>query len=319
MEFDLQRFDDEQPTSAEPETSTDTQEPIPEELGGLGEDYAREAMAEWEETKNGEQPEEVNISSDTVSRADYQAKVDEAEQLKAQIAQYQNQNTSQQQFQLPQVKITPEISAKINEAIKAEAMNMAGFSEDDVASLEYADDDDPRIAQWEQAKSIAQNNVLGAITQARIDQQRQVQQFMASQTAAVNDYNEFAKKEFKEPDFKEIQNFATNEFFSNLAPAEQKIIANSYLRIERQVASPAEMLLVKKYYEKAKAAYRGRRGKMSTQKNSYQKKSAGLPRVDQLGGVAGKGEITVGELENMLETTDFDKIPKVYQNKLLGY
>ena len=322
--FDLQRFDDEQPTTVEPTPETsENQEPIPEELGGLDEDTAREAMAEWKESQQETDPTQDGVAAvgDTVSRTDYQSKANEVEYLKAQLEQFRQREHAQRQAQqapMPQVKITPEISAKLNEAIKAEAMAMTGFSEDDVASLDYADDDDPRLSQWSQARTIAQSNVIGAIRQAQQIQQLQAQQYIENQRAAIDSYNSFAQQEFKEPDFQNIQHFATNEFFSSLTPAEQKIIANSYLRIERQLASPAEMLVVKNYYEKAKAAYRGMRGRGQV-RQTPQQQAMGLPRVDQLGGSAGKGEISAAELERMLDTTDFDKIPEVYQRKLLGY
>lgn len=338
MNFDLQRFtEDGQPVAdtpseptAEPSTEAPATEeqPLPEELNGIPEDIARETLAEWEATKPQEEPQpetgQVPPEEKPVTREDYQAKVKEAEQLKAQLAEYQRkaqpqQAPQQRQFQPPQMRITPEVSARINEAIKAEAMALTGMSNDDVASLEYADNDDPRLAQWNQATNIAQNRVYNAIQQAQIAQQRQAQQFYNNHLAATQTYNEFAQKEFAEPDFKEIQQFATNEFFEQLKPNEQQIIANSYLRVERQIASPAEMLVVKNYYERAKAAYRTRGAKTNRQgKPTPAQQAANLPRADQLQGAAGKGEMTVAELERMLETTDFDKIPKQYQDKLLG-
>ena len=334
MEFDLQRFDDEQAVSAESQPAQDTQpaeeqSPIPEELGGLDEEYAREAMAEWEEQQAAQEPAPAQPQ---FTREDYQAKVNEVEQLKAQLAAYQRQQQqpppSQQQpqpvqqqapqYQPPQLKITPEISAKLNEAIKAEAMQLSGFSEDDVASLDYADDDDPQLIQWQQAKSIAQNRVLGAVQQMQQIQQAQAQRFLNEHTAAVNTYNEFAQKEFAEPDFKAIQHFATNEFFEQLPPNVQNILANSYLRVERQTASPAEMLVVKNYYEQAKAAYRARGAK--GKRTAYQPRQATqMPRVDQLGGAAtvSDGELSPRDIEKLLEG-DFTKIDPKQQRQLLG-
>ena len=325
MEFDLQRFDDEQSASTEPQSAETPPEPIPEELGGLDEDIARETMSEWEEMKSEQEPvQEPEKTAPTFTAEDYQAKVDEVERLKAQLAAYQQPQTSRQQptpvpqvIQPPQMKITPEISAKLAEAVKAEAMAMTGFSDDDVESLQYADPDDTRLPQWEQAKSIAQNNIFNVIRQAQAFQQQRAQTFLNEHTAAVNTYNEFAQKEFAEPDFKAIQEFATNEFFEGLTPSEQKILANSYIRVERQTASPAEMLVVKNYYQQAKAAFRARgNGKKAPAKPTAQ---VSLPRVDQIGGTAGTGEVTVAELEQMLETTDFDQIPEQYQKKLLGF
>lgn len=339
MKFDLQRFtEDGQPvadTPSEPtvETSTEApateEQPLPEELNGIPEDIAREALAEWEATKPQEEPQpetgHVPPEEKPITREDYQAKVKEAEQLKAQLAQYQQQQQVPQQprqpaqVQQPQFRLTPEVSAKIAAAIKAEAMALTNMSADDVANLAYAENDDPHLVQWNQATSIAQNRVYNAIQQAQVAQQRQAQQFYNNHLAATQTYNEFAQKEFSEPDFKEIQKFATHEFFEQLKPNEQQIIANSYLRVERQIASPAEMLVVKNYYERAKAAYRTRGAKTNRQgKPTPAQQAATLPRVDQLQGAAGKGEMTVAELERMLETTDFDKIPKQYQDKLLG-
>ena len=340
MKFDLQRFDDDnaaQVESAESQPSQEEQEPIPEELAGLPEKYAREAMAESEERQAAE-PEPAQPQ---FTREDYQAKVNEVEQLKAQLAEYQRQQAqapqqapqpvAQQpaqdgqyqpqqapQYQPPPFKITPEISAKINEAIKAEAMQMTGFSEDDIASLDYADDDDPRLEQWSQAKSISQSRVLGAIQQMQQIQQARAQQFLNEHTAAINTYNEFAAKEFKEPDFKAIQNFATNDFFSQQPQSVQQIVANAYLRVERQTASPAEMLVVKNYYEQAKAAYRSsNRQKRTT--TSRPRPAQQMPRVDQLNGLATPrdGELSAHDIEKLLEG-DFTKLSPQQQRMMLG-
>lgn len=339
FEFNLQRFDEEaaeQPTTSEPETSAEEEQPIPEELGGLPEDIARETLAEWEQSQpkpEEPQPQEEPPKPQTeesVPYARFKEKVDEANKLKAQLAEYQRQQQApqsqqaqqaqqqRQQFQPPQIRITPEISAKLNEAIKAEAMELSGMTEDDIASLEFADNDDPRLAQWNQATSIAQNRVYNAIQQAQINQQQQARQFYNNHLAATQTYNEFAQKEFSEPDFKEIQKFATNEFFEQLKPNEQQIIANSYLRVERQIASPAEMLVVKNYYERAKAAYRTRGAKQTAPKQTQP--APQLPRSDQLKGASGAndGQLSARDFEKLLEG-DFTKLDEKTRKKLLGF
>ena len=319
MEFDLQRFTEDGKTIAEPETTAESspeeQEPIPEELDGIPEDIARETMAEWEQSK-AEPESPPPAESQTVSREEY-------EQLKAQLAEFQKQQQpaqkQPQQPPQPPFKITPEMSTKINQAIQEEAMALTGFSQDDVDSLEYADDDDPRLAQWNQAKNFATSTVLETVRQGRIAQQQQQQQAQANYLAATQIYNEFAQREFKEPDFKDIQHFATNEFFEQLKPNEQRIIANSYLNIERQTATPAEMLVVKNYYEQAKAAFRRGGGRKRTPA-AYQKaqQAASLPRSDMLRGNSGTRELSAVELEHMLDTMPFDQIPEAYQKILLG-
>ena len=335
FEFDLQRFTEENTDaeqSAEVETPSEEQQPIPEELGGLPEDIARETLAEWEklQTKPEEEPQEEPPKPQTeesVPYARFKEKVDEANQLKAQLAEYQRRlqqsqpqqppQPQQPQFQPPQMRITPEISAKINEAIQAEAMALSGMSKDDVASLEYADDDDARIAQWNKAKSIAQNRVYNAIQQAQINQQEQARQFYNNHVAATQLYNEFAQKEMSEPDYNNVVHFARNEFFTQLPPNEQQIIANSYLRVERQIASPAEMMCVKNYFEKAKAAYRTRGAKETAPK---QQPAPRLPRTDQLKGGSGAsdGQLSAHDIEKLLEG-NFTKLDAKTRKLLLGF
>ena len=339
FDFDLQRFADEETTNTEPETSTQEQQPIPEELNGLPEEIARETMAEWEKSQpkveepqeESPPPEEKPQTQESVPYARFKEKVDEANQLKAQLAEYQRKAQQQQQsqqqqppqqqkqFQPPQFRITPEISDKINMAITAEAMALSGMSKDDVASLEYADEGDPRIAQWNQARSIAQNRVYNTIQQVQIQQQQQARQFYNTHVAATQTYNEFVQKEFAEPDFKEIQHFATNEFFEQLAPNEQQIIANSYMRVERQTASPAEMLVVKNYYERAKGAYRTRGAKKTSANAADRKVQPTLPRSDQLRGTssASDGQLSAKDIEKLLEG-DFTKLDPKTQQMLWG-
>ena len=258
MEFESQSTaaEPQQVTTAEPspENQSEEEKQLPEELNGLPKEYAEETLAEWEKTQ-AERQSESAPTEETFTLEQYRAREKEVEELKAKLAEYQKQQPQQQrpqrqqpqarqvqpQFQSPPLRITQEDSRKIAEAITAEAMSISGLSKEDVASLEYADEDDPRVATWNQARSLAQNEVYNTIRQARARQEQQTRQFLADHNAAIDIYNTFAQKEFSEPDFKEIQNFATNEFFNELSPNEQRIIANSYLRVERQIASPADL------------------------------------------------------------------------------
>ena len=347
FEFDLQRFtDDAEQTNTEEvsqETQTEEQSPIPEELGGLPEEYAREVLTEYEQSQEqpaeepqpepSEEPKPQTPSNIPYRR--FKEKVDEVNSLKAQLAEYQRrqqapqpqqqqapvQQPIQQPIQQPQFRLTPEISAKINQAIVAEAMALTGMSKDDVASLEYADDDDPRIAQWQQGKSIAQARVYTAIQQAQANQQRQVQQFYANRMASANAYNAFAATAFAEPDFQNIKQFATNDFFNQLTPFEKQTIAQSYLNVERQVASPAEIMNVMRFFESAKAAYRTRNAKPSTtnqRRQQVQQQAAKLPRADQLNGTAtvSDGQLSTADVERMIQG-DMTKLDEKTLN-LLG-
>lgn len=341
MEFDLQRFaeDGEQTASSEPapeitpEPQEEQTQEIPEELSGLPEEYAREVMAQAQPAEEEPPPETQSTpqqpqpAEEKISREDYQAVIKEREQLKAQLAAYQRQQAQvqaqqqprQQPQQPPQPTLTPEDAAKIKQAITAEAMAISGMTDDAVASLRYADDDDPRLDQWAQAKSIAQDRVYSAIRQYQANRQAQAQQFLANHQAAVQEFNTFTQKAFAEPDFKDIQHFAINEFFEQLTPFEQKTLASAYIQVERQLASPSEIMCVKRYYEQARAAYRTR-GAKKTATPKQSQPTATLPRADQLRGTTttGDGALSATDMEKMLEG-DFTKIDKKTQDKLLGF
>ena len=340
FDFDLQRFDDDDiGADANAEPSTEDAQDIPEELSGLPEDIARETLEEWESTQ-AEQSESSETSEMTqtedkpgaVPYDRFKEKVDEANRLKAQLAEYQRQFQAQQQApqaqqqprpqpqapRQPSIKLTPEISKQINKAIEEEALSISGLTKKDLEDIQYADNDDPRVSQWSQAKAFATSNVIGAIRQAQAAQQQQAQAFLANHAAAVQSYNEFAAREFAEPDFKEIQNFATNEFFLQLKPYDQQVLANSYLRVERQIASPAEMMVVQNYFNQAKAAYRAR-SKGSKRTTQPQRKAATLPRTDQIRGTAAvnDGQLSDRDIERMLEG-DFTEISPQQQKVLLA-
>lgn len=346
FEFDLQRFDDDgaQDTSAEPTAaeSSEDKEPIPEELNGIPEDIARETMAEWKATQaesEGE-PAQTGRQPGAVPYDRFKEKVDEANQLKAQLAQYQRQFGQQQQVQQPppqpqvqqqqqppfqapqipqpQMKITPEIAKQINLAIEEEARAMTDFTKEEVEDMRFVDEDDPKLAQWNQAKAFATGKVMGAIRQLQAAQQQQAQQFINNHVAAVRRYNAYVQQAMTDPEYQNIQNYAANEFFSSLSPEEKSVLALSYLRADKNIASPAELIVVQNYFEKAKAAYRSRNrgGRRQTQ---TRQQNPPLPRTDQVTGTVttGDGQLSERDIERLLET-DFTTIDPKVQKIMLG-
>lgn len=147
LEFDLQRFDDD-----EAEQSSEEAQPLPEELNGLPEDIARETFAEREASQT---ETDAESKPGAVPYERFKEKIDEANRLKAQLEEYQ------QRFQQPpQPTITPEFSKQLQATIEAEALALTGLTKEALKEIEYADDDDPRVAQWQQAKVFATYKVL---------------------------------------------------------------------------------------------------------------------------------------------------------------
>lgn len=356
--FDLQLFaeDDAEDTQAE------DKEPIPEELEGISEDVARETMAEAKrqaeeaESQEDEEPSPVEAESDAKNQNDsvldvpkakvpyerFKQKVDETnslkqqnEELMAKLKSYeankasqptepapQEQPTEQEQAK-PPIQFTPEIAEKINEAIKEQALALSGLTQEDVDALEYADDDDPRQMQWQTAKTFARNTVMANVQRAYQQQADTRMKFLQLHQAAVEDFNKFAQAQMKEPDFEAVKTYATNDYFNGLDEATQATIAGAYSRIERNVASPAEILLVKDYFNKAKAAYK--RGGKSSRSNlnateNKLRQADKLPRASQVSGTVSPtdGTISVEALEDMVQNKPWDEIPKQYRDMLLG-
>ena len=331
-------------------------EPIPEELDGLPEDAAREVMAEaakMEErepednaaTEVSKAEEEGIVENQAIPYPRFKQKVDESNALKAELESYKakygelNAQPTQQahkpqaqpyqmqqvQYQtapqeMPPLNLTPEVVKQIDQLKKQEAIRMTGLSKEDLDSLEYMEDDDPRKQQYQFALKMAESNIVSRIQQARVEQARQAEVFMQAHNASVADYNDFAQKEMAAPDFQQVMKFATEVYFEKKSPIEQQAIANAYYRVERNTASPAEVLLIKNYFTEAKNAFHGQ-NKASNKNNpmTKAKQAASFPRSQQVEGSSDNGTgVSVATLEKMLAEKPWDEIPEKYQRMLMG-
>ena len=220
--------------------------------------------------------------------------------------------------------LNDDIAAKIQQAIDSEAMKLSGVTAEEIAGFKYLDDDDKRKQTWETARRMAQNSIMQKIASARQQQMEQSRRVIAEHNQAVLDYNSFAQKEFKDPEYKNIMQYATNEYFEKeTGQTEQGVIAAAYSRIEHNTASPQDIALIKRYYTDAKNSYMARYGKSnSNKKNVLDKVKQGkaFPRSATIDGAGtDTGGVTIETLSKMLEDKPFDEIPKEYQEMLLGY
>lgn len=219
--------------------------------------------------------------------------------------------------------LTPENVELINKAVNEEAMRLSQLTKDDLDSMEYMEDTDPKKQRWLYAQEFAKSNVMARIRQAQQMELQRRQALLAAHNASVADFNRYATAAQQEPDFEEVKNFAVNEYFTAL-PSEQdkQAIAGAYARIERQTASPAEIALVKNYFAQAQAAYRRQHPVTTTNKKSQANKfeqANSFPKSQQVNGSSDAGGgISVASLEKMLRETPFDQIDPKYQKLLLG-
>lgn len=354
LNFELQLFaDDETPeiSSAEEtstvETGTEESQPeLPEEFEGL-EEFHDEILAEL---KGGETAENTGEETGKIpvgqkvpyerfkqvndERKALKAEIEELKKARENIPQSQPQETppvtQQPQRQQPimrnapelpapaQMRVTPEIAKAFKNAVDELAMQWTGFTPEQVKDFEFAEEGDENAEYWKSTRNLAANEVQSRIQQFRQEKALQRQQFLREHAAAVQSYNEYAKAEMSAPDYKDVLAYTTGEFFESLPPAQQQALANSYVRVERNIASPAEIFFVQAMFEKAKTAYHAQKGNNQKIENPKQKsaQAKSLPRVDRLNGANGNGSsgvLTVRDLEKLIdETDDFDKLdPRV--------
>lgn len=226
--------------------------------------------------------------------------------------------------------LTPEIAGRIDAAAKAEALRMTGMTQEEVDNLAYADDDDTKRQTWNTAVAMSRNLILGQIQQEAQRQQQRQMLFMQQHQQLMKQYQDFASKEMQADDFAAIQQYAVNDFFQTKNPTEQQIIGSAYARIERNIASPAEVYSVVNYFKEAKEAYQQAKAKekqdAAPAKTDITKTKQKIveankqPRSQQLEGAAstdGKA-LTVASLQHLLETTPWEKIPDEYKQILLN-
>jgi hypothetical protein len=330
-------------------------EPIPEELDGLPEEAAREVMAEAakldeEKAEPESEPQEIDDSQITKTQQipykRFKEKVDESNALKAELEAYKkqygalnNQQPAQQEpqnfdqpammqsvmannqpQQVPQLNLTPNVMRKIEELKKQEALRMSGLSQEDLDGMEYMEEDDPRKTQYQFALKMAENTVMSRIQQAQMEQMRQAEATLRAHDASVQEYNQFAKREMAEPDFQNVMKFAAEEYFFKRSPIEQQTLSEAYYRIERNVASPADVMLIKNYFTEAKNAYHGGHSATKSKNPMSKVKQAGtFPRSQQVQGSSDNDTgVSVATLTKMLEEKPWDEIPKKYQKMLMG-
>ena len=337
------------------DTASESQEDastIPPELEGIDDDeIVKEVMAEAkgvsvDELGPKEEPADPAAPS-AIPYVRFKEKVDEGKakdaeiaELKKQIEAFKKQQTAPQapspqyqpQYQPPQApqarpqmanpapfQLTPENVQLINQAITEQAQAMAQLSKEDMDSLEYMEDDDPRKQRWEYAKEMARGNIFSRIREAQQAKLAQAQRFMQAHQQSVNDFNAYAQSQAKEADFEAVKDYAINEFFTSLpSQRDKEIITQAYARVEQNVASPEDMYLIKNYFAQAKAAYRAN-ANAKPQKQTNSKEQTVFPRSTQVNGAGDAGGgVTIASLEKMLNEMPFEEIDPKYQKMLLG-
>lgn len=213
---------------------------------------------------------------------------------------------------------TPEIAKQIDEAANKQAMQITGMTKEDIDALEYADDSDAKAKTYRYAKDLARANIIENIQQSARRQQEYAAKILENHAKLVNEYNSYYQEQQAQPDYQDVVQFATNEFFEKQTPGTQFTVLDAYNRVQRNIASPQDILVVKNYFEKAQGAFRAR--SVPEPQKQMQNAKPSMPRAQEVAGSAAspKETVSIATLSKMLEENRFEDLPKKYQDILLG-
>ena len=220
----------------------------------------------------------------------------------------------------PQPKyFTADDAQQIDDIVTQKAMQMTGLTQEDIDSLDYLDDDDPKIRIWNYARELAKidtYNQIVAMQQAQAQEEYRRNMLLNQSTT---DFNSYVEQQKEAENFSALQQFAGTEFFDAQSPVEQQIILEANTRLEKGVATPVDYVVVRDYFTRAKTAFDAKNQKMQTAPPKPKQSKPQFPRTDKVNGVAGNGGgISNAALSEMVRNTAWEKIPQQYKDILLN-
>lgn len=320
--FDIQKFADDEKIYGDvldgADDSAEQPSDIPPDLEGIPENIAREILQKSESEKPPETPAE-NV---TIPYARFKEVSDQKNESEKLLAAYRERfgDLNSQPPPQPQPKFQPpsideNFSRQIDDAIKQTAMQVSGLSKEDVDGLDYLDDDDPKNIRWNHAKKISEAAIYNDIISRQMIQQQQFQREAMLRDQTIASYNQYVSQQQAAENFPAVQKFAENEFFNAQSDIDKQIILESYARINNRMASPADVMVVRDYFSRAKFAYENGQ---APQPQKPKPAPNNFPRTNQVSGSAGSGGVSQAALADMLRNKAWNKIPPNYQKMLLG-
>ena len=327
--FDLQRFAD---------------APIPQELAGVSEDVARTIMAKAAQTQPSQNPSDNPVDAGDpenvkVSYSRFKETLDQKNEFERELAAYrerygslnaqpqtppqenyqqapQPQQMPPQQAAPPIQNITEDLIKNFEDAITYGAKQLSGFSDEQVDELNYLDDEDPRLKQWEFAKKIAENAVYGNYLAAQAAQQQEFQRRAYMQNQSTSAFNDYVARQQAADNFAAVQQFAAGDFFNQQSDLDKMAISDARYRIENNMPTPSDFMVIRDFFSRAKAAYDSKNApRFGTAPVQPQTQ---FPRTDKVNGVSGGGGgVTAASLAEMVRTVPWAQIPQEYKQLLL--
>ena len=318
--FDIQRFAEEKA--------------IPAELAGISEDVARNIMVQANEAEKPatDSPVDANDLNDVkVSYSRFKETLDQKNDIERQLAAYrekfgdlnaqpqanyppQDYRQAQQSPPAPPVQnLTEDLIKNFEDAISYGAKQLSGFSDEQVEELDYLDDDDPRIKQWNFAKRIAESAVYNNYLSAQFAQQQEMQRQALMQNQTASAFNDYTTRQQAAENFNAVRQFATTDFYNSLNDIDKWTVSNAQNNIMNNTASPSDFKVIRDFFSRAKAEYDSKKMPAPFKNNAPQ-----FPRTDKVNGVSGGGGgINNASLAEMIRTVPWSQIPQEYKDIIM--
>ena len=297
------------------------------ETSNTPEDFEETPAEVPQENLNTENKTETPPDNVTIPYQRFKEVTDQKNETEKLLAAYRERfgdlNSAQNQPPAPQFQppsIDENFAKQIDTAINQRAMQMSGFTKEDVEGLDYLDDDDPKISRWNHAKRISEAAVYNEIVNNQILQQQEMQRAAFLRNKTMTDYQNYVAQQQAADNFSAVQQFAENDFFNAQPEIDRQIIQESYARLTNNMASPADVMVVRDFFSRAKVAYENRQNKPPAQPKPKTKPAPNnFPRTNQINGMTGSGGgVSQAALAEMLRTKKWNQIPPNYQKVLLG-
>jgi hypothetical protein len=314
---------------------SETGEPAPETQPGDQEVDEPEVDESEPVDQGGEEDEsEPQEQADTAKdqkTVPYQALKEEREKRKATSAKLEEQERVIKELQqrLTQLEKPPEAAKSATEAAEDEEQGSAYYHQlFEEAEKEFERREGRAPDELSGRDMVILNRIAGDIdTAVKSTYTRQ----MAEAQERQKIYVEFAKEVTAKPDFKEIVGFVTKRV-DELPPIARDYLLAAYQRTETGKGSLEDIIAVRNFWEASEALYR------LTQKATPEEASVATPpttkavktaeKIEKMAahprsasipatGTSG-GALSVAELQRLLNSEDWDKIPPEVQRILKG-
>ncbi len=114
------------------------------------------------------------------------------------------------------------------------------------------------IKLWNHARELSKATVYNDIVANHYAQQQELQRMQMLQNQSVNDYNNYVAQKQATENFESIRQYATGEFFNAQTAIDKEIITDSFARLGRNMATPADMMIVRDFFTLAENTFANR-------------------------------------------------------------